>query len=159
MPTVLPPPPYFWAAGLSLAGGSIVEPGNWGRVMRRQQWSHGNVVVGTARELGLELIRREVAPNAPSRLDCAFAFLKGNGARQFLASTPGRTDVVYEVELVEPDAPHLIADLSEFGALIQQPTGLEFAAVATRYWAGTASTNPNAELLTLSPLRVLRRAT
>jgi hypothetical protein len=67
------PPPWFYGASALVAAESVFLPGNWGRVIR------ANVEMGNADpkdklryEEVFEAVRRAVASEAPSRLDCPF---------------------------------------------------------------------------------------
>ena len=146
---------YYWLAGVSLADGSIVHAGNWGRVVRAYGYRHGSA----ARELQFELVRREVRPAAPSRLDAAFVSTELAAAEAFMASYRA-TDCLYEVELTDPTAPQFVADMecwNQVGQLPQNPTGWSELALAESYWSGCDSGLLTAELLTLSDLQVLSR--
>jgi hypothetical protein len=55
---------YFWVGGISLANGSVVTAGNWGRVVKAHGFRHSSA----ARELQFEVVRLSTNPGAPSRL-------------------------------------------------------------------------------------------
>src|ERR1700731_1778076 len=59
--------PYF-ACTLMLERGSVIRPGNWGRMVRAIGSGHPE----WQREVILEEVRKVEFPNAPSRLECAF---------------------------------------------------------------------------------------
>ena len=62
---------YFHLSGAMLEPGSLILPGNWGRVIRSAGWRHDY----SLRELALEDARVSRYPDRPSRLDAAFIFL------------------------------------------------------------------------------------
>jgi hypothetical protein len=70
--------PLFHLAPLRLAAGSVIEPGNWGRILKRYQNPHAQQqTMGNgwlmARELVYEIARLNFAPEAPSRFQSCFA--------------------------------------------------------------------------------------
>lgn len=153
--SVLPAEPYFWICGLDIRPGAVIEPGNWGRIVRFRGTGHPAI----GRELLFERIREEINPNAPSRFDCAFVCPTSEGAERFRRAIRNRwSDLTYEVELENPDAPFFVAKIDLIDQYQNAPT-TDHAALARQYWEGTDSTNPSAEILTLSPLRITRRFT
>lgn len=130
----------------------MVEPGNWGRIVRFRGTAHS----ATARELLFDEVRQEINPGAPSRFDCAFVCPTPEGAERFRRAIKSRwSDLTYEIELERADAPFFVADISLIDQYRNAPT-TEYRAHAEKYWEGTGSTNPSAEILTLSPLRITR---
>lgn len=68
---------YYHLTMARLAPGSIIYPGNWGRLLRRyENDSVTGQVFGNswilARELKYELVRVQHYPSKPSRFDVAF---------------------------------------------------------------------------------------
>lgn len=97
----------FHLAWGRLAPGSIIESGNWGRIIRTLGWGHG----ASIREMLLEGVRAERFPAAPSRLDCSFAFLTPEEAERFRATTAGFAyHLLYRVEPIDPNAARLVAN-------------------------------------------------
>jgi hypothetical protein len=98
---------YFHLSGAMLAPGSIIEPGNWGRMIRALSWQHNCAM----REAALEIAREDNAPSAPSRLEAAFVMLTEGEARFFQQHTNGfQNHLLYRVALVDPAAKSHIAD-------------------------------------------------
>ncbi|QDM17541.1 hypothetical protein [Tardiphaga sp. vice278] len=120
--------PYFHCISTILNPGAIIEPGNWGRVIRNAGWAHNL----SAREVVLEHIRQREFADKPSRLDAAFFFDDENEAR-FYANSDGRliTMIPYEIELVKPDAPQHFGDWRNVAA--NGPLDMTWA---NRYWQG-----------------------
>lgn len=146
-------PTYFHGAGALLAPGSIIEPGNWGRIIRLYTGAAASWP-NAYKEHVLEQARKEVAPMKPSRLEAVFACPSLEGLRHFLGST-GRHDAAYEVEPVQ-DAPTHEADYNIWTI----PPGVAFfdtfPFLARGYW--TAAPPPQStEVLIGGPVRVLRR--
>ena len=61
---------FFHLSGGLLGEGSVILPGNWGRILRAYGWQHPQA----AKEMILEAARLRIAPGKPSRLECCFAF-------------------------------------------------------------------------------------
>lgn len=146
---------YFHAAPLGLAPGSIIEPGNWGRIIRARPMNNGSLPTFYIQELVFESVRLREFSRLPSRLDAAFVFESMNDATALL-KTAGRMDVLHEVEFVDPDSPRHRAGSN----LIGLPTGDEAAIPALerharQYWRGERIVAP--EILTLSALRIVQR--
>lgn len=150
--------PLFFLASLHLAPGSIIQPGNWGRIiekyetpsMARQTFGNMNLV---ARELVFELVRVKSYPSRPSRLQAAFCCPTLADLQQYRPKTdPNNFQLVYEVELVDPAQPTHVAPLT----MIDFAEGTIFLnetrARADRYWTGHPD-GPQ-EVVTLSSLRI-----
>ncbi len=118
----------FHLCPVRLAIGSVILPGNWGRVIRRSGWGHTRALP----EIALELVRQAKSPTLPSRLDCAFAFLTISEARLFWAEQRGRSpfDVLYRVSLADLAAPTFVTDWSRV-----TPNGGVSSAWADDYWS------------------------
>jgi hypothetical protein len=61
---------YFHFAPIMLAPGSIIEPGNFGRIIRQRGAAHNLY----RREMIFEAVRQQHFSSRPSRLDCLFCF-------------------------------------------------------------------------------------
>jgi hypothetical protein len=144
-----------------LGPGSVIQPGNWGRLLRRYQHKPmpnlpqfgGPWII--SRELILELSRLRHAPTAPSRFDAAFVLADADVAERYRASNdPNRTQTLHEVELVDPEAPSHLGSL----AMTAWPMPFEFidpmTAMADAYWLGHGGGDH--EIVTLSALRVIK---
>lgn len=148
---------YHYTA-VALRPGSVIEPGNWGRMIRRYAYNPQDANGGwrLAFELLMESHRQLHTPALPGRMDSCFAFETLEVAKA--NENMGRWNVLYEVELVEPSAPSHRADMALISGWSVQD-GANFIArvssIATSYWAGVMGSN--AEFLTRSPLRIVRR--
>lgn len=125
------PVPLYHLAGQWLGPGSIILPGNCGRVLRRWAWRHDHAI----REAALEAYRDTHCPALPSRLASAFVLLskeeantlRGDGTRV----TGFDHHCLYRVRLSAPDAPSFIADYR-----LVSPVGALRADWPELYWRG-----------------------
>jgi hypothetical protein len=155
MPTNL-----YHLTAIKLEIGSVVQPGNWGRILRRYQRLAANgTTVGDpwilARELVFEMVRREKFENKPSRWDSAFCCTSLEEAREYQQKNDlAKLNIIYEVSPMDDQAPHHRGPL---GALDWLPAGGIFVenyeALAAIYWSGQGD-GPQ-EYVTKSRLKVL----
>ncbi len=144
-----------------LAPGSIILPGNYGRVIRQVGPPHAQ----WPREQELENVRQQQFPDKPSRLESAFACTSLDTARSYMNVPQVRGhfhSVLYEVEKVDAEAPEHRADFNVVEVLPGRPETM--TQIAMRYWAANLwvriADRPEIrceELVTLSPLRIIRR--
>ncbi|QRM44934.1 DUF2441 domain-containing protein [Rhizobium sp. BG4] len=145
----------FHFAPTKLGPGSIIEPGNWGRILKRYNTVNNNGWI-IARELLFEGVRTHMFPDKPSRLSSSFAFRTKVEADRYQQANDGNLlNVLHEVEIADRALPqhegrlrHL--DWPEQGVPFLDPTRLK----AMQYWQGIG--NGDAEIVTASPLRILR---
>jgi hypothetical protein len=98
---------YFHFAPILLAPGSVIEPGNFGRIIRLRGAAHDLY----RREMAYEAVRQQHFPSRPSRLDCLFCFPTKEEAELCLLHIKGYAEsILYEVESNE-SSPH-IADMN-----------------------------------------------
>ncbi|MET3518124.1 hypothetical protein ABIC63_005934 [Pseudacidovorax sp. 1753] len=150
----------FHATSAYLAPDSVIEPGNYGRILRLYPHDQTNVGNGwrLATELAFEEKRVRCFPNLPSRLRSCFAFPD----REAAAAARGRMatlDVLYEVELADPDAPQHVGDFDLISRCYTAAQGDLFLQkvddASDVYWSGRGLGVK--ELLTAGGLRVVRR--
>jgi len=142
--------------------GSIILPGNWGRIVRcigerHPKWN---------REQLYETVRQRQpnAANLPSRLDASFTCPTEEGLRFYHQSQLEKGNipaVLYEVEKVDPNASE---HLTEFNLAMLTPQGMTDEQAAERYWLGDFWFNIEGrpgfrceEILTTSAIRIVRR--
>lgn len=146
--------PFHLSSSL-LGEGSIILPGNWGRLVRligveHKEWLRENI---------LEQIRANEFPDLPSRFDCIFYFEDLAEATFYQSSRPWPDfHLLYEVRLIEPNVPKHNADWKSTAPYVGDGEW------ARRYWRGDIMPDRGPrvfcrECLTLSPLQVLRRLT
>lgn len=158
---------HFHLAGPILAVGSVIKPGNWGRIIRGYGWSHTQAI----KEMALENARVLRFPHRPSRLDSAFVFLTADEGRDFRQRIGGFTHhVLYRVSLDNPSALSHVTDSrlsgpqgslhhdwTDFYWREFDPTSLVIPGV-NGVWASAVANAPGGinsrEMLTLSDLTI-----
>ena len=139
---------YYYCCSYPLKPNSVIEKGNWGRLEQ---------VYGVAlNETIFERVRKEEFVDRPSRFTCVFVFPNAAIARNFLATDQTRkADLLYEVELVNPDANKFDADMSLVNRNEQNVSIIDQA--ARRYWRGEISDPMKGEVLADSDIRIVKR--
>lgn len=87
-------PRYFHVAPNLLGEGSIIQPGNWGRILNMYRERDANSV--TFREYVFEQVRASEFPNKPSRLNCMF-LLRTLEEASLYKDNNSHLGVIYEV--------------------------------------------------------------
>jgi hypothetical protein len=148
---------FFHLSGALLATGSVVAPGNWGRVIRAAQWTHTQAI----REMALEAARIARFPGCPSRLDSAFMFPTRAEADSFRAANGAfGFHLLYRVTLMDRNVVTAMTDWR-----LMAPTGILRYDWADAYWQTMVSLNSSIaigigeyrEVLTLSPIKIEER--
>jgi hypothetical protein len=148
--------PFFHCNSTPLANGSIIQSGNWGRIILAVGWGHNQAF----REAVFEHVRVIDFPTRPSRLNCSFFFdseaeaigyLRADGARSMLM-------IPYEVELLSPEAPRHAADWRAATNAIG-PVSLDWV---YGYWRGemrepVAEGVMGREVIARTDMRIVRR--
>jgi hypothetical protein len=147
---------YFHSAGAFLGVGSIIQPGNWGRMIRLYTipFTNNQVNVNAYREAILELSRQIHAPDKPSRLEAVFTCPGLAEARSF-RDRHHPFDLIYEVEpTVESPKTH-VGDYAL--ALAPSPSSEPYFQPlldgAQKYWVSLPT--DNIEVLFDCPMRVI----
>lgn len=143
----------YYACSYPLEPGSVVEPANWTRILRRHSVQQGNPWL-LVRELVFENIRKEEFPDKPSRFDAAFVLESIDDLKRFIETNNRTFDLKYKVELVHPDKD------SHKGCCVVQDIGstdsiTSFEEKARKYWSGNEIQLP--EVVTLSSLKIVQR--
>jgi Protein of unknown function (DUF2441) len=143
-----------------LGPGSIIEPGNWGRLLRRyENASTTNQLFGQVwiltRELVLELERERSFQDRPSRMMATFSFRTREHAEQYRAEhDKPRAQVLHRVELVEATALRHEASLAMLRWPAANTSFLDtMTTQAQAYWRGEGV--GAREVLSFSALRVI----
>jgi len=113
-----------------LEPGSVIRPGNYGRILQEVGSAHQ----AWLREQFLELVQIKEYPEKPSRLSCAFVCSCLN-SMQLFKDRNCPAGIVYEVELVFPTAKTHTTCFN----LIQPLPGVmeDMYEVAKNYWEGS----------------------
>lgn len=150
--------PLYHLAPLRLGAGSVIEPGNFGRLLGRYTPSEKRAF-GNAWMLARELIFDQARPRqAPSRLSCCFVLPTARDVecyRKFV--DPNFQQVLHEIAIAdESQAQHRGAR-----SFVTMQDDVVFLAAtqakAAKYWAGEPGDPAEGyELLTNSSLRVVK---
>lgn len=145
---------YFHCALLPLAPGSIICPGNWGRIIRLYRANDQGTYQIAFRERVLEDVRQTHFPDKPSRLASCFVLFTFTDA-QFFRDNLQRLSIIYEVEpVLDPHITPHEGDYSLVGAVGAACYFDEQKKLAMSYW-GTPP-QQRRELLLPVPIRILR---
>lgn len=145
---------YYWLCSYPLEEGSVVLPGNWGRIVNLYK-SDGPVLLHL-RERIFEEVRLRSFSNLPSRMKSNFLFESLEQAKAFKNNETGRyLDILYEVEIIDHGKPQFRGDLNVFH---WPPTPFflkEIDNMAYKYWQGENIQYP--EILTESPIKIISK--
>jgi hypothetical protein len=157
------PMPLYHSSPVLLEIGSVVLPGNYGRIL----YARGKAHPLWERERTLEQVRKQRYSAKPSRLTSTFSCTSLDTAR-FYARVPSLKGevalypVLYEVEKVDPAAIEHRADFNVVQPLAGRPETM--SEIATMYWEATMWINVAGapgirceEMVTHSALRILRQ--
>jgi len=163
---------YYYLCSYPLREDSVVEKGNWGRIIQKhpnfQQlsknlWisSSGVIFVNPndqyiIREFIFERVRKKEFPHAPSRLDCIFVCKTLDGAKSFKSASGRNLDLIYEVEPAVVNSRMLETDWSWINPIIDK-TIHEVEEAAKNYWRGEIRDPHKRELLWDCGVRILHK--
>jgi hypothetical protein len=124
--------PLFHSSPTLLGAGSVIMPGNYGRIIRATGKAHPY----WERERVLEEVRKQRYSKKPSRLTSTFCCTSLDTARFYLRVPALKGEqsmhpVLYEVEKVEQDAPEHRADFNVVQPLPRRPETM--SEIATMY--------------------------
>lgn len=137
----------------SLAVGSVIKAGNWGRIIQKHyNLSDMNRRYVAYREASYEYARRIFAPAAPSRLECSYGCPTVEEASEF-RNTHSPMAIIYEVELLDTNAPTKIASWASVDQLPQDANFELLTSMIQRYWQETPDTGR--EVLVGGDLRIV----
>lgn len=124
---------YFWLNSIDIEAGSVVNPGNWSRIISHTP-GHGWALL----EEVYERLRRDQFPELPSRWNSIFLFNQEALAREFRDSQRP-TDLLYKVEPLDSEIEIKIAtlDMSIINPDIPKTRPLcvsELELQALKYW-------------------------
>jgi len=163
---------YYYLCSYPLREGSVVEKGNWGRIIQNnpnfQQLSknlriNSSGVIFVApqnqyiiRELIFERVRKNEFPDVPSRLECIFVCKTLDGAKSFKSETKRNSNLIYEVEPTDVNSRMLETDWSWINSIINKPVH-EIEEAARKYWRGKIQDPDKKELLWDCGVRILHK--
>lgn len=143
---------YYYACSYLLEVGSVVKPGNWGRMIKNYTPRVGNPWI-LIREMAYEEIREREFPEKPSRFEAIFLFTDIQVMIDFLREDNRQFDIIYEVELVDPSQPTHVGCLNNT-MLCNEDNYSSLLDKARAYWAANNIQNP--EFVTLSSVRIIK---
>lgn len=139
---------YYYCASTGLAKGSIIQPGNWGRIL----YMYGGQYPGNwevlYREMCLEYIRKLEFTEKPSRLDSIFLCRTKKGMDSFRKKNNRLIDIAYKVKILDNKKPIHIANWSQVSPPNwgQQNSIIKSMEESARsYWKGLGSDSDNKE--------------
>lgn len=144
---------YYLLCSYPLSPGSIIEPGNWGRMLNL--YTPNQNLAGAYREQIYEKIRMASFPDKPSRLECIFLCETLEEATSFRNETQRIFDIIYKVKLVDSSATIFRTDWKNIGFNPPENThSLEIK--AREYWGHSGSDDiQHVEILTLSKVETI----
>lgn len=135
-----------------LAPGSIILPGNMGRIMKLYKPNSDRLL----QEEIYERARQKLQPEAPSRLSCTFVCPTVSDAEAFHKTESVKLNQWYFVEPIDPPKEVFVADFRNWAQpkpLMRPFNDVNFASVCNDYWTGGASSHR--ELLYGGALKVV----
>jgi hypothetical protein len=125
---------YFHCSGTSLAVGAIINPGNWGRMLRLYEVQpNAGLQTNVFREALMEQARLIYAPTKVSRLEAVYVLPSLADAVAFRDQYQP-TNIIYEVQPTDPSAPPTIGDYAFAVAPYPQRYFNAMFDYARRYW-------------------------
>ena len=143
---------YYYCYSLPLGPGSIIRPGNWGRIIKTYTPKTSPNSWLFARELIFEQSRLKEFPKKPSRFDSIFLCLDEASIKDFKKSTNRTLDIIYKVELIDTDNPQHIGDYN-LANILQNDNFKSIEEKAKKYWQGKDISK--AELITTSRIKIV----
>ncbi|MEH0023014.1 MAG: DUF2441 domain-containing protein [Desulfobacter sp.] len=150
---------FFYVCPILLENGSIISPGNFGRVIQEyQEYRPSDLGHLAVRELTFEIVRSEHFSDKPSRLTSLFLFSTKEAAFENIVNF-SIGSVIYEVELIEEGSKIFKGDMDLIAANSPNekiPAIPFIMQAAASYWNGQNLIPEKTEVLTDSPVRILR---
>ncbi|WP_313207302.1 DUF2441 domain-containing protein [Stenotrophomonas sp.] len=144
---------FFHCAPVSLDVGSVILPGDWGRVLRGYCPDSINGLL--YRETVLEHVRHQEFQDLPSRLDCVFLLESERDLMSYMQAY-ARTSIGYEVEV---DVVGKVVHRGSWSITLgPHDRAMEATArLAHSYWRGEGIIAGQTEVLVHAPITVARR--
>lgn len=144
---------YFYLCSYGLSPSTIIEKGNWGRIMRLNNINQ-NSYDYLIRELIYEKVRLENYNDKPSRFTSAFVCSNLESAREFKRNCP--FGIMYEVEPEDSESNSFETDWSLIQSTLNKNIG-QVEEIAKRYWQGEITDENKKEILFYSDIRIVKR--
>ena len=147
-------PKFYHCAPIPLSNGSVIEPGNWGRIIRTYEVTNGQIASNAIREALFETVRVRVAELKPSRLACVFCCPTMEAAISYRDSY-ATTNLVYGVE---PTDDRFRQHIGDYKLAVEPYEGRYFdrmIGVCEEYWQDGPVTHP--EILISCSVKVVER--
>lgn len=145
-------PRYFHVTPMMLGEGSIILPGNWGRILKLYQQPHVNAAL--YRETVFEQIRSSEFPHKPSRLNCLF-FLPSLQDAVHYRNAESPFGVIHEIAVNTDNTELHFGDYNFGGALASVQLLESMPHIAREYWSVEATNS--VEILFSGSAVVLKR--
>ncbi|PCJ70284.1 MAG: hypothetical protein COA62_06680 [Rhodobiaceae bacterium] len=144
----------YHCAPIPLEAGSVIKPGNWGRLINTYEHQQFGNNSGIAfRELAFEHVRVQEFPQKPSRLTSCFA-LDGLEPATTYWSNSSPLGILYEVDLVDKNSKIHEGKLSLLDGLNGNEAYFRaWQQRGMRYWSGAG--DGDSELVIEGSLRVV----
>jgi hypothetical protein len=144
--------PLFHVSLTLLQTGSVILPGNFGRMLRTYTMNQTGALY--FREFILEDVRRSQFVGKPSRFESCFCLETLDKAEFYRTNVAGSNQIIYAVELVTPECNQHRGDFNKVSPLNNQlASGM--VQVAQDYWNGVNIENP--EIVASGPIRILEK--
>jgi len=145
---------YYWLASYILSPGSIIEPGNWGRIINKYPiYSEAAKTIGL-REFIFEVERLKNFSDRPSRLESLFLFENEELAKKFQKTRS--FDLIYEVEIIDETKNYFEGEMMLTNFPQNNIEISQLVMMANQYWEGNTNFTEK-EILTLSSIKIIKK--
>ncbi len=144
---------YYYCCSLPLESGSIIKPGNWGRIMKKYTPHTSPNILTLTRELIFEQVRFKYFSGKPSRFESIFICPDEDTIINFRNTSNRVLDIIYKVELVDSDEPQHRGDYNRAADIRSDDNFKSIEEKAKDYWQGNDISN--VELVTTSRIRIV----
>ncbi|MBP8708303.1 MAG: DUF2441 domain-containing protein [Caldisericia bacterium] len=146
---------YYWLGPIKLEIGSIIFPGNWGRIINLYTGESLQNLIIFSREQVFEKVRIQNYSTKPSRLTSIFLCKSKEELDTFRQLSGGRLwDIAYKVEIIDNkpifETDYTFANFPQGSFQLQ-----EFEIMAHRYWKG--ENIQHLEILTESRIKIIQK--
>ena len=148
---------YYWLCSYPLGAGSIINPGNWGRMVKHYTPQRASNPWLALKEYIFENVRLRNYLDKPSRLESIFLCESLENLQRFKSECNGSRDLdlAFEVEILEEKANIFRTDW-QFVNISQAESIKDLEKKADVYWNPQGEIK-NPEILTTSKIRVLNQ--